>query len=318
MNSPASSALWLFNRQRNAYYRLDYLLDRGGEGEVWAGEIQSLGLQVAVKIMHPTANVAQVISSWFHDQNIHLKCLGHPNVVQTYDQFLSPEGYWVLVMERAASNLEALIHTKQPQSPALVCSYGCQILWALHHLHTNGVIHRDITPRNILLFGGGVAKINDFGISKANLQPGDLTRTFLGCKHFLPPELFKLGHWSHQSDIYQVGLVLLSLLIGRHVISPVADDTTIRRMILDGVPRLLTETLIPTYGNLARIIYSMVCRTESLRYNTALAVRRDLWNAVFGNATSYPRKPAIDANPRAKAKPALPWLGSLRGDSSSR
>ncbi len=317
MNVPSPGVSWLFNPDRNVWYRLDFELDKGGEGQVWAGTMHPSDFPVAIKIIHPTANAYQIVSSWYHDQDVHLKCLGHPGVVQTFDQFRSPQGDWVIVMERASSNLESLLRLNQPQSFGTVCSYGCQILGAVHHLHSRGIIHRDITPRNVLLFGADVVKINDFGVSKTNLPAGDVTRTVLGSKQYLPPELHRYGYWSHQSDIYQVGLVLLSLLLGKHAIPPNASDDLVKRMILDGVPRLMIESLIPTYGDLARTIRHMVCRTESLRYASALAVRSALLNVWTIHQNVLRAASVPSGNSGKNALSALAWLSSVRALPSS-
>lgn len=299
---------------RNTWYRLDARIDTGGEGEVWAG-MQLPSLPVAIKIIHPTTNAHQAFGSWFRDQDVHLKCIRHPNVVQTYDQFFSRQYGWVLVMERAQGNLEQTLCLGKPLDSGTVYSFGCQLLWGLHHLHTVRVIHRDLKPKNILVFADGVVKINDFGVAKTDVSIGEITRTLLGTRQYLPPELHKLGHWSHRSDIYQVGLVLLSLLLGRHVIPTTADERTAKQMITDGVPRQIAEYLISSHGDLAKIIYFMVCRTESLRYNTALAARHDLWNAW--TTWSSPMQPT-QARALNSQSSGLNWLASLHASSSSR
>jgi serine/threonine protein kinase len=74
------------------------------------------------------------------------------------------------------------------------------------------------TPKNILWFPGGVFKLADFGISKAVVEADELARTLVGHKTFIPPELLASGYSSYQSDIYQLGLVLLALLTGDYPI----------------------------------------------------------------------------------------------------
>jgi len=304
--------LIIYNSARNVSYRLDWLIDSGGEGQVWAG-IHLPNLPVAIKLVHPTRNIAEAFASWFRDQDVHLKCITHPNIVQTYDQFFSPRYGWVLVMERANGTLEDLFAKGRALDPGVVCAYGCQILWGLNQLHANGVVHRDLKPKNILMFDRGVVKLNDFGVAKTGVSVGAITRTMLGTRHFLPPELHQLGHWSHQSDIYQVGLILLGLLLGRQVIPSSTDEATTRRMILDGVPRLIAEGLIPRYGDLAVVLRHMVCRTESLRWRSALDARLALWNAW--NRLLLPKPQSTS---RAKTRSGMGLLESALSPSSRR
>src|SRR5687767_11805730 len=132
-------AAWVFNSSRNTWYRLDQLLDRGGEGEVWLGVWHPSGVEIAVKVIHSAPGPQAQFTSWYQDQDIHRRCLGHPAVVQTYDQFRSPEGHWVLVMERALANLDTLVASGRRQSPLTVCSIAHQVLSALEHLHGQNI-----------------------------------------------------------------------------------------------------------------------------------------------------------------------------------
>jgi serine/threonine-protein kinase len=119
-------------------------------------------------------------------------------------------------------------------------------------------------------------KLADFGISKECLRADELARTFIGHPCFIPPELFIAGYSSTQSDIYQLGLVLLTLLIGKY---PIPMNATLRDTqiaIESGLPRQIAESLIPQHGKLAEIISVMLRRREIWRYWTAAAAYQDL------------------------------------------
>src|SRR4051812_32277972 len=90
----------LHNLQRQAYYFGLALLDSGGFGQVWSG-VDSFGVPIAIKVIMPTGDVLRDFLSWHIEQDICLKSILHPNVITTYDQFVTPEGHLVLVMERA-------------------------------------------------------------------------------------------------------------------------------------------------------------------------------------------------------------------------
>lgn len=302
----------LYNAERNVSYYATRRLGVGGQGGVWGG-VDSAGNPVALKIMWPTTNNLHAYWSWFNDQVGHLQCLHQPHVVLSYDQFQSHQGWYVIVMEPAIKSLDDVIRAGFRQSAVRVCVIGTHILSALAFLHSINRIHRDVSAKNLLEFANGVVKLSDFGVSKGDIAAGQATGTQLGNALYLPPELLYAGRWTHQSDIYQLGLVLISLLIGRHVIPPNSTPAQMGKMILDGVPRQTAEGLIATHGDLGRILAYMVCRTERLRFCTAAAA----WNAMY---KEWERQVAIERARRealadvAKAlglAGGLAWLANL-------
>lgn len=266
----------LSNPTRLTTYEADVFLGEGGFGHVWSGRT-AYGLRVALKLIKPTSNFQRDWECWNTEQGIYLQCLSHQHIVSTFDQFYSSEGYLVIVMEHARCNMKSLIASGARFSAKDIAAIGCQILSAVHYLHSIGVIHRDISLVNVLWFDGAVAKLADFGISKRVVSVQDLARTFIGHKCYLPPELVSLGYSSKKSDIYQVGLVLLALMLGREPIPDFSTPEQARQMILDGIPRQLAEGLIPTWGRVAEIVSVMLRRRDQYRYQEA----RDVWGDLI-------------------------------------
>lgn len=254
-------------------------LGSGGFGEVWDG-ISTLGARVAVKLWHPTGDLIRDFTGWLNEQGIMLQCLTHPYIITSYDQFISPEGYLVIVMERAEGSLEGLVEKYGAIAPKFVISMGVQLTYALDHIHAMNVIHRDLTTRNVLWFPSGIVKLADFGISKKLPTADDFARTVIGLRGTIPPELLSQGRSTAKSDIYQLGLVLLHLLLGKPAIASNLDYEEARRQIINGVPRQLAESLIPTHGSLAVVISAMLRRHEEWRYQTPADVRTDLVNEL--------------------------------------
>ncbi|MGQ0511531.1 MAG: serine/threonine protein kinase [Betaproteobacteria bacterium] len=295
----------VYNPERNVRYFATRRLGVGGQGGVWAGITES-GAHVALKVIWPTHN-SQAYWSWYNDQDGHLQCIHQKHVVVSYDQFQAqPEGWYVIVMEPAVRSLDDVINFGQPLAASRVCVIGAQILSALTYLHSINRVHRDVSAKNLLEFPSGVVKLNDFGVSKAAVAAGEATHTFLGNAMYLPPELLGDGRWTHQSDVYQLGLVLTSLLLGRHVIPPNVEAPQMAAMIRDGVPRLAAEGLIAKHGELGRILRHMVCRTERYRFPTAFAV----WTALF---QEWQRQYAAERASKEAAVRALKTLGAGAG-----
>jgi serine/threonine protein kinase len=262
-------AFWLFNPERQVKYFAISLIDEGGFGQVWYG-VTAEGLPIAIKIIKPTADYIQDFSTWFTDQQVHLMCLNHTYIVTTFDQFVSTDGKLVLVMEHGGGSLESMLNQQVKFTNKSICAIATQILAALHYIHNLNVVHRDVTLKNIIWFNGGIFKLCDFGISKPNVQPGEYARTFIGHKSYIAPELLYAGHTTHQSDIYQLGLVLLTLKTGKHPIPLNATTEQTRQMILDGIPRRIADSLIATHGRIAEIISIMLRRHDVYRFSNAM------------------------------------------------
>lgn len=294
----------LFNPVRQVKYFATVSLDEGGFGQVWHG-LTAQGLQVAIKVIKQSSDFNRDFSSWLTDQQVHLMCLNHPYVVTTFDQFISTDGKLVIVMERGGGSLDALLKQGIKWSDKSICAIATQILSALHYIHGFGVVHRDVTLKNIIWFNGGVFKLCDFGISKQNVQPGEYARTFIAHKSYIPPELLTAGYTTHQSDIYQLGLVLLTLITEQHPIPEAATLEITRKMILDGLPRQITEALIPTHGRTAEIISIMLRRRDAYRYQTVADAWTD-FEAEFRKQESIEH--IIKSLPTPKGLSLPPWL----------
>jgi serine/threonine-protein kinase len=269
----------LFNPDRNCHYRLITPLDKGGFGSVYTG-FTDQNVEVAIKLIRPTSNFEKDFDSWFTDQRIHLLCLEHPNIVIAFDQFISSDGELVLVMEKASASLDTLLKKVVRFNPILVCTVGIQLLSALAYLHSKKIIHRDVTLKNILFFNDGRFKLNDFGISKECMSDETLARTQIGLTCFYPPELLLWGFSNPQSDIYQLGIVLLTLLTGNYPIPLNTSVADARLMILDGLPRQKAENLLPVYGSLAQIISRMLRRRPSYRFQSAFEVKYEFLTEI--------------------------------------
>lgn len=294
----------LFNPDRQVEYFATVLLDEGGFGQVWEG-YTAQGLQVALKVIKPSSDFTRDFQSWYVDQQVHLQCLQHPYVVVTFDQFVSADGRLVIVMERGGGSLRSLLRQGAIWSDKSICGIGAQVLSALHYIHALGVIHRDVTPKNIIWFTGGIFKLCDFGISKQNVRPDEYARTFIGQKSYIPPELLGAGYTTYQSDIYQLGLVLLTLMTGQHPIPENGTPDQARQMILDGIPRRIAESLIPIRSRTAEIISVMLRRRDAYRYKTAA-------DALIVVDAEFKRQVSIEGFVASLANPQpfmlLPWL----------
>lgn len=298
--------LYVVNPIRKVRYYAISMIDEGGFGKVWSG-ISGTGLSVAIKIIKPSSNFLRDYTSWYTEQDICLKCLNHAHIITTYDQFCSKDGKLIIVMEKAGGSLKEIVKDRNYFNPMAVCAIGTKILSALDYIHSLGIIHRDVTLKNILWFPDGNFKLTDFGISKKGVSIEEFAKTFIGHKTYIPPELLLAGYTSYQSDIYQLGLVLLTLLTGDY---PIPMDATVedtRKMILEGTPRKIAESLISKYGRLAEILSIMLRRRDKYRYKTAL----DVWNDLYKEFNRQKKLKEIAEWLKKQPNPDLPpWISS--------
>lgn len=301
-------AFALHNSVRQCNYYCVERLGQGGFGEVWGG-FSDAGVPIAAKLWRPTSDRTRDISGWTNEHQLYLQCIMHPYIITSYDQFVSPAGDLVIVMERAEGSLEKLVESHGASNARYVMSAGIQICFALEHVHAINVIHRDVTARNVLWFPNGIVKLADFGISKALPTGEDFARTLIGLPGAIPPELLQAGRSTPQSDVYQLGLVLLQLLIGRAPIPVDTEQAMSLKMIEDGVPRQLAEAQMPLHGRLAEIIAMMLRRRTDWRYRSPAEVRTHLQeelNRVLGIdqmiAKLFAQQPRVSVPPIFRPK----------------
>jgi len=196
-------------------YRLLSAIASGGMGQVWAAFDLTLQRRIAIKIMHPHTHDEFVLAERFRDEARFAAQLTHPNTVTIYD-FGEHEGLAYLVMELVEGpTLAGVLAAQGPLDPDLVRQVVCQLAGALDVAHRAGIIHRDIKPGNVLMEGGTVPRLTDFGIARS-IDGGTLTSTgqVLGTAYYLSPEQAMGGPIGPASDIYSLGLLAHEMLTG--------------------------------------------------------------------------------------------------------
>lgn len=170
-------------------YRIVRIIGIGGMAVVFEAVDTVMKRTVALKMLKDEiANDAQAVKRFVNESKA-VSMLSHPNIVSIYDVSVR-EGRKYIVMERVDGiTLKNYMNQRGPLPPKEIMNYSAQILRALEHAHSKGIIHRDIKPQNIMLLKNGRIKVTDFGIAKMpNADTITMTDKAIGTVYYISPE----------------------------------------------------------------------------------------------------------------------------------
>lgn len=277
--------------QRLGPYRLLKLLARGGMAEVWlARKTASFGASqtAVIKRVLPEQAQNREFATAFIDEARLSSRLVHPNIVRVLDVG-EHEGLPFIALEPVDGiDLERLLNAlavQQRRLPVpLAVRIAVQVLRALAYAHTltdeSGasldVVHRDVSPPNILIDRNGVVKLSDFGIAKAK---GRLTRTRVGLLKgkapYLSPEQSRAQQLDGRSDLFSLGAVLWECLTGQRLFDGDSDLAVIEQ-VRAAVVTPPSHHRAEVDSALDRIVGRLLAAKPDDRYPDAAAVAADL------------------------------------------
>ncbi|NGX57954.1 MAG: Serine/threonine-protein kinase PrkC, partial [Chlamydiae bacterium] len=199
-------------------YKIRGFLKKGGMSTIYLGTHPETQEPVAIKVLSPKyLKDEEVIQRFFRESDI-IALADHPNIVKLYSQGEWERGLYIAMEYIEGTSLyQYLQETTLSLKEALEISL--QIAYAICHLHSHGVIHRDLKLENILVTKEGQVKVIDFGIAQLldEQQPGRRPRRqIIGTPIYMSPEQ-KLNpeSVSYPSDIYSLGIITYELVLGR-------------------------------------------------------------------------------------------------------
>jgi eukaryotic-like serine/threonine-protein kinase len=203
-------------------YRVVGFIAKGGMGEVYEGlQLQPIQRPVAIKALRLESNDPLYRRRFFNEAAMSAS-LSHPNVVQIFDYGVADDNTCYIVMELLRGEpLSSLLKRERRLAPALAMQVARDVCSALMAAHAEGFIHRDLKPSNLFVVDrqarGLFVKVLDFGLAKRLEVDNNLTQTgtFLGSPHYMSPEQIVGGDVSEATDIYNLGLVIYRMVVGR-------------------------------------------------------------------------------------------------------
>jgi serine/threonine-protein kinase len=285
-------------------YRVVEKLESGGMAEVFLAEsegLQGFRKQVAIKRVLPHLSEKKKFISMFLDEARLSAQLSHSNCVQVFDIGVGDNAYFIVMEYVDGANLKAVAETMKKHGtpfpmPAAVylCIEICKGLAYAHEMKdpntgvAMNIVHRDMSPPNVLLTKYGEVKIVDFGLAKANSQleksePGIIKGKF----SYLSPEAAMGQDVDARTDIFAVGIILWELLAGQRLFLGETDFQTVKKVQQAQIPSIasINKGVSP---ELEKIINKALAREPAARYTTARDLARDLTLYLFkqGQAVS--------------------------------
>ena len=189
----------------------------GGMAVVYKGRDHRLNRLVAIKILKEELASDAEFRRRFHDESQAVAMLSHPNIMAVYDVSHTPELDYIVMELLDGITLKQYMQKKGGKLAwREALHFITQIMKALSHAHSRGIIHRDIKPHNIMVLRDGSLKVADFGIARlTSSAQATLTQEALGSVHYISPEQARGSHIDARSDIYSAGVVLYEMITGR-------------------------------------------------------------------------------------------------------
>jgi serine/threonine protein kinase len=267
-------------------YRLDQRLGGGGMAEVFlASTIGAEGFsrRVAIKRVLPGFSDNPAFAQMFIGEAQLSSRLVHPNIVSVLDFDRGPDGGLFLVMELVdGKDLDALNSSGHVPVPVVIFTIA-EVLRGLGYAHDlpigtemRGIVHRDVSPHNVLLSWEGAVKVSDFGIAKARSASSATASIFIkGKPAYMSPEQANGQSLDGRSDLFAAGIMLWEMLVGRRLF--VGEDTrsTLAAVLFGQVPRPRSiRGDIPK--DVERVVMKLLERDLPARYTTAEEAIHDL------------------------------------------
>lgn len=299
-------------------YRVGELIGRGGMASVFRGYDETLGREVAIKILKRDLAGDTAFRTRFRLEAQAASRMANQAIVRVFDagedvaaDVNGERPIPFIVMELVHGTLLKDIIARGPVPPADAVRYVDGILEALEYSHRAGVVHRDIKPGNVMITDAGQVKVMDFGIARAVSDSSSTvaeTTSILGTAAYFSPEQAKGESVDARADVYSTGIVLYELLTGR---APFRGDSPVAVAY-----QHVSETPVPpSQANEASpkafdpVVLRALAKDPYQRFPDAASFREALDAASDGKAPSKRELGALTSelygpNPRQAAETA--------------
>jgi serine/threonine protein kinase len=279
--------------RRFGKYELVELLGHGGMAEVWRARLRgAAGFRRTVVVKRVLSHLvadAEFVALFVAEAKLSAR-LTHPNIVQVFELGEVDGDYYLAMEYLHGRDLASVMKSGSAVHPALAAAIAANICRALAYAHDFAddtgrrlrIIHRDVTPANIMLTDGGAVKLLDFGIAKALTEATKTqTATLKGKLGYMAPEQIEGQPFDHRVDLFAAGVVLHEMLTGRRLFAGRSElETLALTSSAEVAPPSSLEANVP--AALDRICARALARDPGERYNAAAAMLADLEHVATG------------------------------------
>lgn len=255
-------------------FRIIREIGRGGMGIVFEAQQESLGRNVAIKVLPKHSLLDEESLERFRREAQTAAAMHHAHIVPVYGSGESDGAHYLVMQLIRGESLDKLL-SDCPDFPCYEAALvGKQVADAIAYAHASGVLHRDIKPANILIEECGTAQVTDFGLAKSLNADVTATKTVSGSLRYMAPERFA-GVSNEAGDVYGIGITLYELLTGSPAFDA-CDGEHLVGLITSGrlKPIHAVRPNIPT--DLATMISKAIHIDPLQRYSSAAELRDDL------------------------------------------
>ena len=259
-------------------YSIQRIIGHGGMATVYLAVQESLGREVALKVLLPSLAKDPVATERFLREARFAAQLHHPNIVAIHDVGVHDGNAYMAMGYEPGGTVANLIEGRE--DPRFALRVVRDIAGALDYAHGKGVVHRDVKPENILRRLDGSCVLSDFGIAHALATQTGLTTegTSIGTPHYMSPEQLRGEKVDGRADLYSLGVVFYQLLTG-HLPYQGTDGWAIGMQHISApIPRL-PEHL----GHLQPLVDALLAKDPAHRVQTGGDLVRRVEAAISGN-----------------------------------
>ena len=285
-------------------YAIESPLGRGAMGMIYRAHDPDIDRKVAIKLIRADLldgdNRPSFIARFRREAQAAARC-AHPNIVAIYD-FALHEGNPFLAMEFVDGiTLEQALQASTRFAPEDAVFVILQVLAALDAAHGMGIVHRDIKPANIMLVGGNLVKVTDFGISRLDTSSLTMGGVTIGTPSYMSPEQCRGETIDARSDLFSTGVVLYELLAGRKPFEGRNTAEVFARLLHEDAPDL-AQACPGLPEGVRSVVARSLAKTPRDRFASAREMIAAVKTAAAEGGTVY-RDRTIILPPRPRPRP---------------